>query len=195
MRHQSKWVSLSLLLLILFVLPLSSTAQTFQANSSTESAKGVSYELDINSIHAYVDDQYGRFPISLTFSDTHEWVMEMERFDIRSNNYRVVTSRGTPHATSTKDIVTYKGSLVGLPDSEVRMTLTDGYFRAFVRESKESSYYLDMVDGSLSGSTVTIMQEDPDELPGACASGDEHHIHSANGVKHSRDLLHTSLAP
>ena len=187
--------SLPILSLILFIFPFSSTAQTFRASSVTLGSKGVAYELDVEHLHTYVENQQGAFPLSIAFSDTLEWIMEMERFDIRSKNYRLRTSAGAERNTSNQPPVTYKGTLAGEPDSEVRMTLTDGYFRAFVRESSESSYYVEMKEDVHSGSVVTILEEVSDEDPGYCASGSEHHVHSHDGSKQSNTQLLAHLAP
>ncbi len=171
----------------LFVSLGPASAQYFKATRISPAgdvlqADGLSYALDLQSLNAYVDNAYvdgggGVFPLALTFSDTLSWLMEIEAFDLRSADYQLRTSRG--EVLRDTPVATYKGRLHGYPDSQVRMTIADGFMRAYVSEGEGKDYYLESAPAKAgANAVVSVFQGGEDELAGYCASADEHRINT-----------------
>ncbi len=175
--HVSRSV-VTFLFLLSISLPVS--AQHFSAtrilpDGDVLQAEGHAYTLDLQTLQSYVESEKGTFPLALSFSDTLSWLMDIEAHDLRSPDYKLITSSGevlleTPAAT-------YKGRLHGDPDSQVRMTIADGFFRAFVKEGDGEAYYLESAPAKADENPVVSMYPgDDDELAGYCASAEEHRI-------------------
>ena len=179
--------------LLFFLVPQTAYAQFFRATPASEALnKDRSYTLPIDDIHRYVNGQKGVFPVTLAFADTLTWEMEVEQIDVRGETYRFATATGEVLNTSASPVVTYRGKLSDDPESRVRMTVTDGYFRAFVSTSADDAYYIDMAD---SPSTVTLSQEEDVEALAQCGSDVDHQLHIHEKTNDAPEMVHSSLPP
>ncbi|CAN0584865.1 unnamed protein product, partial [Laminaria digitata] len=93
------------------------------------------YQIDIDALNVYVKDQTDHFPLSLNFTETKQWTLSLEPNELRSPNYQLRTSDGVIHRTAASPTITYKGTITGKPDTQVRMTITDGFFDAVIIDS------------------------------------------------------------
>lgn len=166
-----------------------------------QNADAQTFSLDTDAISAYVRQQTGSFPLILSFQSSQEWVIDLERYDLRSQSYRFVTSDGFVHNDASSPTVTYRGTLRDYPGSTVRMTITDGYFRAFVQEAPGTGYYIESkVSGTFKSDTkVRLFQGSLDDFEGSCATSHEHLINqvSSKGSNTQENILinNASFAP
>ena len=196
-QHIQSLCILSLFLISL--LPQNSYAQSFHAlsvaSSSESPSKHTQYVLNTSDIDSYLSSGEESKPFGLSFSDTLQWDMEIEKNDLRSRSYRFLTSHGTSWQAADDPVVTYRGKLAGKPDSDVRITSSNGFFKAQVKESAQTIYHIELIENTESGSVVEVVQADPDEAIGECASGAEHHIHTHDKGKGQRDYVFAAMAP
>ena len=190
MKHSLLFI-FAVTVLLSFSLASTSFAQSFKANSSTNEIAGAAeaaYTLDINAIHAYVQRETLDFPLSLSFSVEHDWTFNLTRHDIRSDAYHLVTSDGSIYRTEGSPAVTYKGTIDGQPDSQVRMTIADSYFRALIQEEGQDPIFVDLIEASPSTATVTLKQGNHGDYSGYCSSSELHRVHEIPQIKSDKGL-------
>ena len=186
--------------------PLTSLAQSFIATpvqhqgDAIQNASTKAFSIDTDAIYAYANQQSGTFPLTLSFQASQHWEMELAPHDLRSPSYRLITADGLVHSDASSPAITYKGTLRGQPNSEVRMTITNGYLRALIQEDEALFYYIESTDtGSLKANpTVLLSQGDPYNFDGMCATSHEHAIHQISnkkGASNSEAFNISSLAP
>ncbi len=139
-------------MLLLFTTVAGAQSPTFKANSIVENnVQQVLekqfynfdlYQLPVDAIHQHVS-RSDRSDFKLKGSDEINWDIELQAYDIRSDQYvlRVATADGIKRIDKGKNI-TYRGQLANLEASDVRLTIADGFFYGLV-ETDNATYYIE----------------------------------------------------
>lgn len=192
--------------LIILGSPLTSLAQSFVASPVQHRGDVIldpttkAFSIDTDAIYTYAHQQMGVFPLALSFQSSKSWEMDLERHDLRSSSYRLITADGLVHNDKASPAVTYKGTLRDNPNSQVRMTITDGYIRALIQESSDEIYYIESAEASTQKKNPTLLlsQGSADDFDGMCATSHEHTIHQISnkrGGANNAAINISSLAP
>lgn len=198
MRIRTLSIRISLFLFISLALSLTSFAQTFEATKAPAKAdQGLAlYQIDIDALNAYVKNQTDHFPLSLNFTETKQWALSLEPNELRSPNYQLRTSDGVIHRTAASPTITYKGTITGEPDTQVRMTITDGFFDAVIIDSEDKQHHIQIQSGDVP--LFSLTNQPANTFAGTCATGHDHKldiVHDFNQKTNDSSSLSYSIAP
>ena len=100
------------------------------------------YQLPMEDIHRHVS-RSDRSDFKLISGDEINWDIELQSYDIRSDQYklRVETVDGIKSVDKGKNI-TYRGQLVNMEGSDVRLTIADDFFYGLI-ETANTTFYIE----------------------------------------------------
>ena len=110
-------------------------------------AKATSYQVfkfDIERLASYASQERTSLNLDLDFGSSGRWSLELEEYDPRSPGYvlQVGTATGI-QSLAPQPTITWRGTLSGEADSDVRMTLSGDFFRLFIKHSDGQQYYIE----------------------------------------------------
>jgi|GEM_PF-6256796 len=145
--------------------PLSTEKKTSDINEDRSL-----FELDTQDLISYVQSHHETFTLHMKFGQVYDWDMVVTPNELRSPDYRLRTSNGIT-ISSAEPPVTYKGVLREQPESQIRLTISDGYIKAFILNDKGQHVYVESVDGNEEPSTrasILAVSQPNDQRLGAC---------------------------
>lgn len=100
------------------------------------------YQIDTRKILTTLNSPDFNNELQIKLDADQNWDLELYPVELRSPDYRlrVFTERGI-EAYQMPDIKTYYGYLKGRPDTEVRLTVKDGFLYGFIEDGEGTVYF------------------------------------------------------
>jgi len=167
---------LSSCILLLFVVVSDAQTPIFKANPTVEkNAQQILqkqfynyklFQLPVEAIHQHISTA-DRSDFKLNSNQDINWDIELEAYDIRSDDYvlRVATSKGIVEVEKEKNI-TYRGRLANMEGSDVRLTIAPEFFYGLV-QTNNTTYYIEPLSYFVNGvaSDQFVIYEEADVIP------------------------------
>lgn len=115
-------------------------AQTQQQLSTVFKAYDI-YTIDAQAISSYVHRSAENATFSLALEDHYQWEINLKATDLLSETYQATALRASgKKAMARPEKVTYQGTVVGEPDSEVRLMLDGDKISGFIMQNRQKVY-------------------------------------------------------
>ena len=168
----------SIMLLFFSMVAVAQTPNpTFQANSIIK--KDVEtvlhqqffnfqlYQLPIEKIHSHASTS-DRSDFKIETNTGISWDIELQAYDIRSNNYAVslASEKGIETLNKVQKNITYRGQLANMEGSDVRLTIAPGFFYGLV-ETNSTTFYIEPLSYFVKNapSNQFVIYEEADVIP------------------------------